>query len=135
MFPSHFQHFSTCFNYYSEIVGQPKVCQNFFITYQIRLYDRLYPRFMKEKCPKSAFFVISHQGDHYKIFPTKSSWTIKWLLYWKKKFKNMVAFFRRITLSKTSNSSFLDFLHFHLASFVDAVLPSLKTTNFNHSEM
>ena len=60
LFPSQFQClFNKILYLYYEIVGLSKICQKMFQTYtHIRLCDRLYSRIMREKCPKSTFFVI-----------------------------------------------------------------------------
>ena len=61
----------------------------------------------REKCMESKFVVISHQGDHQKLFNKNLLGNIiTHLLKKKRKADNRM----RITLSESSNSSYLDCL-------------------------
>ena len=59
---------------FSQIGELLKTFQEKFLTIidPNKIFDGSYPAIRREKCPKSALFVISHQGSYLKSFSAKS---------------------------------------------------------------
>ena len=104
--------FNDVLSLYCRNIELPKFCRKDFLH---RLYDRLYPKIMRQKIPKINMLGHFSSRWPWKKFPhnffSGNDKTLNWKIKSKKVYNR-----RKITLWKASSSSLLDFrVHPHLS--------------------